>query len=79
MAKIDEEQGGNAGNESVVVGLVKRVMGVEKRLVLTRDKVFRDKPTPAPPRKGNVQVGTKVMDSPRKKNTSIRTMSDFKI
>ena len=79
MAKTDDQKGREVGEKTVVVGLVKRVMGVEARLMTPEHKNLKEEPTPVPPMKGNVQVGTKVMDSPRQKNTAIRTMSDFKI
>ena len=79
MATTDDQQGGEGGNETIVVGLIKRVMGVEARLQTPLAKTPKEEPTPMPPAKGHVQVETKVMDSPRKKAASIRTMSDFKV
>ena len=82
MAEKRDGSGSEETEETVVVGLVKRVFSVETRLqqpvsmeaTETPDLNALKKRT-----KPSISVEAKVMKSPRPKGKSMRTMSDFKV
>jgi len=82
MAEKDNKGKTDEGEETVVVGLVKRVFSVETRLQKPTSKEVPDQPEIQSLKKvakSKVAVETKVMKSPRPKSKSVRTMSDFKV
>ena len=81
MAKDEKKEANEAGEKTVVVGLVQRVFGVKTKLQYPPSQHPEDtvQVTPKKPAKGNLRVEAKVMEAPRKKATSIKTMSDFKV
>jgi len=81
VAKDEKKNTDEAGEETVVVGLVQRVFGVKTKLHYPQSEQ-PEKTTQVAlkkPAKGNLRVETRVMESPRKKPPSMKTMSDFKV
>ena len=82
MAEKENEAKTNEVEETVVVGLVKRVFSVETRLEQPTSMEGPDTQEIQPLKKvakPRVSVEAKVMKSPRPKSKSVRTMSDFKV
>ena len=81
MAKDEKKNTEGAGEETVVVGLVKRVFGVKTQLQYPQSKQPQEtaQVVVKKPAEGNLRVETRVMESPRKKPASMKTMSDFKV
>ena len=82
MAEKRDESGTTETEETIVVGLVKRVFAVETRLQQPVSMEATETPDLGKMKKRstpNVSVESKVMKAPRPKNKSMRTMSDFKV
>ncbi len=83
MAQNSDEAKPGEEDETIVIGLVKRVLSKGTRLVLTdgpTDEVGHEaNATLRVPKSGFVSIRTKVMKKPLEKGQSLKTMSDFKV